>query len=103
MRGVQLTCSLLLFLCMPGTRRCGGTFRHRAHHLRGNSAYAAWADAEGDLIKLVPLPFNAKAANWIVRERYEKSVAELRPADRLCANRTRRSACFLLVRDATNE
>lgn len=47
--------------------------------LRGNSSYAAWADAHGRLIKLVPLPYQEKARNWLVQEGYEKSTAELRP------------------------
>jgi len=47
--------------------------------LRGNSAYAAWADGEGKMIKLVPLPYKDGATNWIVLEGYEKSTATLRP------------------------
>ena len=47
--------------------------------IRNNSAYAAWADADGMMIKLVPLPYKADAKNWLVREGYEKSAAGLRP------------------------
>ncbi|MBI3822808.1 MAG: hypothetical protein HY289_09030 [Planctomycetes bacterium] len=47
--------------------------------LRGNSSYAAWADAKGNMIKLVPLPYNENARNWLVLDGYEKSTAELRP------------------------
>src|SRR5262245_29378636 len=47
--------------------------------LRGNSSYAAWADARGKMIKLVPLPYKENAANWLVLEGYEESAAGLRP------------------------
>lgn len=47
--------------------------------LRGNSAYAVWADEQGKMIKLVPLPYKDGAQNWIVLEGYEKSTAGLRP------------------------
>ena len=47
--------------------------------LRGNSRYAAWADTGGRMIKLVPLPYKENASNWIVREGYEKSAANLWP------------------------
>lgn len=47
--------------------------------LRGNSAYAAWADAAGKMIKLVPLPYKENAANWLVAEGFEASTAPLRP------------------------
>jgi len=47
--------------------------------LRGGSAYAAWSDDRGRLIKLVPLPYQEGAENWIVREGYEKSSPGLRP------------------------
>jgi hypothetical protein len=50
-----------------------------AIRIRNNSAYAAWADGDGTMIKLVPLPFRAEATNWLVREGYEKSAAGLRP------------------------
>ena len=48
-------------------------------HLRPNSAYAAWADAKGTMIKLMPLPYKDGAQNWLVLEGYEKSAAALRP------------------------
>lgn len=47
--------------------------------IRGNSAYAAWADADGRLVKLVPLPYKAGATNWLVREGYQKSAGGLTP------------------------
>jgi hypothetical protein len=47
--------------------------------LRGNSAYAVWADAQGRMIKLAPLPFKDKATNGIVLEGYEKSARNLKP------------------------
>lgn len=46
--------------------------------LRGNSSYAAWADHEGRMIKLLPLPAKENAMNWLVRDGYEKSAASLR-------------------------
>lgn len=52
---------------------------HCTIELRGGSRYAAWADAEGRMIRLVPLPVQKGAANGIVREGYEKSAAGLRP------------------------
>ena len=50
--------------------------------LRGNSTYAAWADAQGTLIKLVPLPYKDGAMNWFVAQGYERSAAALVPAAR---------------------
>jgi hypothetical protein len=47
--------------------------------LRGKSSYAVWADAKGQMIKLVPLPYKKDASNWIVLEGYEKSAAKLTP------------------------
>jgi hypothetical protein len=47
--------------------------------LRGNSQYAAWADETGRMIKLVPLPYKEKAANWLVAEGYQKPAAGLWP------------------------
>jgi len=47
--------------------------------LRGNRTYATWADEQGRLIKLVPLPYKEGAENWIVLEGYEKSASGLRP------------------------
>src|SRR5262249_3731411 len=49
--------------------------------LRGNSSYAAWVDADGKMIKLVPLPFKENAMNWLVLEGYEKSAAGLPPKE----------------------
>ncbi len=47
--------------------------------LRGNSQYAAWIDNTGKMIKLVPLPFQENALNWLVLDGFEKSTAGLRP------------------------
>jgi hypothetical protein len=47
--------------------------------LRGNSAYVAWADASGRMIKLVPMPYKDGATNWLIADGYEKSAAGLRP------------------------
>lgn len=47
--------------------------------LRGNSSYAAWADADGQMVRLVPLPYKDDAANWLVLDGYERSTAQLRP------------------------
>jgi hypothetical protein len=49
--------------------------------LRPTSRYVAWADAEGRMIKLTPLPFRPDARNWLVLEGYEKSALELKPAE----------------------
>ena len=47
--------------------------------LRGNSRYAAWADENGKMIKLVPLPYQESASNWLVLEGYEETASGLRP------------------------
>jgi hypothetical protein len=47
--------------------------------LRSTSTYAAWADDQGRLIKLVPFPYKEGAGNWIVLEGYEKSSSGVRP------------------------
>ena len=47
--------------------------------LRGNSSYAAWADRNGKMIKLVPLPYRENAANWLVLDGYERSTSDLVP------------------------
>lgn len=47
--------------------------------LRGSSSYAVWANSEGQMIKLVPLPYKENAQNWLVLEGYEKSTLEMRP------------------------
>ena len=47
--------------------------------LRGNSRYAAWADENGKMIKLVPLPYKEGAMNWLVLDGYEKTAARLWP------------------------
>ncbi len=48
--------------------------------LRPKSLYAAWADAQGHMIKLVPMPWQ-KGTYSIVREGYEKSAAALAPGE----------------------
>jgi hypothetical protein len=50
--------------------------------IRNNSAYAAWTDREGKLIKLTTLPPRAKGGLSLVRSGYETSAAALRPAER---------------------
>ena len=47
--------------------------------LRGNSAYAAWADESGRMIKLMPLPFQEGVASGFVLAGYEQSAGSLRP------------------------
>jgi hypothetical protein len=47
--------------------------------LRGNSSYTAWANADGTMIRLVPMPFKEGALTGIVRDGYEKSASVLRP------------------------
>jgi hypothetical protein len=47
--------------------------------IRGNSRYVAWADTQGRMIRLVPLPVKGTASG-LTLEGYEKSAAGLRPA-----------------------
>lgn len=47
--------------------------------LRGGSRYVAWADADGRMIRLVPLPVRAGVVSGLVREGYEKTALSLRP------------------------
>jgi hypothetical protein len=47
-------------------------------HIRNNSAYAAWADSRGRLIRLIPLPRKGTAPGMTL-EGYERSAAALRP------------------------
>jgi hypothetical protein len=47
--------------------------------LRGKSAYCAWADRDGKMIKLLPLPFKEGANNWIALEGFDKHTAGLIP------------------------
>ena len=51
--------------------------------LRGNSRYAAWADENGKMMKLVPLPYKENASNWLVLGGYEQSVSDLGPPEHL--------------------
>jgi hypothetical protein len=50
-----------------------------AIRIRNNSAYVAWADAQGRLVRLIPLPL-PKGAAGLTREGFEKSAAGLRPS-----------------------
>jgi hypothetical protein len=50
-----------------------------AVRIRNGSAYVAWADAQGRLVRLLPLPWQA-AAPGLTRESFEKAAAGLRPA-----------------------
>lgn len=46
-----------------------------AIHLRGNSAYAAWATADGTMVRLMPLPAKGKQRSGLILEGYDKSGA----------------------------
>lgn len=46
-----------------------------AIHLRGNSAYAAWAAADGTMVRLMPLPAKGKQRSGLILEGYDKSGA----------------------------
>jgi hypothetical protein len=46
--------------------------------IRNNSAYAAWADARGRLVRLIPLPGKGTAPGMTLAG-YERSAAALRP------------------------
>lgn len=53
-----------------------------AIHLRGNSAYAAWATPDGTLVRLIPLPAKGKRSGLILDTfEKEKSVLELMAAE----------------------
>src|SRR5262249_9153186 len=54
-----------------------GRYRIR---IRDGSAYVAWADADGGLIRLVPLLTKGPGRGF-TREGYEKAAAGLRPTD----------------------
>jgi hypothetical protein len=47
--------------------------------IRGPNPYVAWADGRG-LVKLLPLPYKEGSLTGLVRDDYEKSVDNLRPA-----------------------
>jgi len=49
--------------------------------IRDGSAYSAWADGDGRMIRLIPLPAK-KTAVGMTLEGYEKSAAELRPQEK---------------------
>lgn len=46
--------------------------------LRGNSAYVAWADAKGRMIKLVSMPYKPGGSE-LVLEGFEETAASLKP------------------------
>jgi hypothetical protein len=50
-------------------------------HIRDNSAYMAWAHADGRMVRLIPLPAKDSAPGMTL-EGYEKSAAGLRPHDK---------------------
>lgn len=50
-----------------------------AIRIRNNSAYLAWADGRGQMIKLTSLPLKVNGGTALVLEGYEKSAAALRP------------------------
>jgi hypothetical protein len=47
--------------------------------IRNGSMYVAWADAQGRLVRLIPLP-RQEVAPGMTREGFEKAAAVLRPA-----------------------
>lgn len=47
--------------------------------IRNNSAYAAWTDASGRMIKLTSLPVKEQGGAELVLAGYEKSAADLKP------------------------
>lgn len=50
-------------------------------HIRDNSAYMAWADADGRMVRLIPLPVKDSAPGMTL-EGYKKSAAGLRPKEK---------------------
>jgi hypothetical protein len=50
-----------------------------ALRIRNQSAYVAWADAQGCMVRLIPLPWK-ETTPGLTREGFEKSAAALRPA-----------------------
>ena len=59
-----------------------------AVRIRNGSAYVAWADARGRLVRLIPLPWQ-EAAPGLTREGFAKAAAGLRPAPERAAGRRR--------------
>jgi hypothetical protein len=49
--------------------------------IRNNSSYVAWADADGRMIRLIPLPFQ-KGSSGLTLEGFEKAASGLRPESR---------------------
>lgn len=47
--------------------------------IRGPNSYVAWADGQGQMLRLVSMPFKDGTPNGLVREGYEKSAAALKP------------------------
>jgi hypothetical protein len=54
--------------------------RHRIH-IRNNSAYVAWTDGDGGMIKLMSVPVREKGGTTLVRAGYERSASMLRPPE----------------------
>ncbi len=48
--------------------------------IRGNSGYVAWADGQGRMIRLVPLPFKTPASGMTL-EGFEKAAMGLKPPE----------------------
>jgi hypothetical protein len=57
-----------------------GLQRYRIR-IRNNSAYVAWTDGDGEMIKLMSLPVKGKGGTTLVREGYESSAAPLHPPE----------------------
>ena len=47
--------------------------------IRGPNPYLAWADSQGNLVRLLPLPVKGAMPGGLVREGYEKSAGALGP------------------------
>lgn len=47
--------------------------------IRGNSEYTAWADAKGNMVRLIPMPFKEGSVTGLVLQGYEKSAVGLKP------------------------
>jgi hypothetical protein len=48
--------------------------------IRGNSGYVAWADSQGKMIRLVPLPFKVSASGMTLQG-FEKTARGLKPSE----------------------
>jgi hypothetical protein len=47
--------------------------------IRGPNPYLAWADDNGTMVKLLPLPYREGMLNWLMLEGQELTAARLRP------------------------